>query len=62
MVKDFESYSNVTKSQCNSSNMLENLINDLLDLAKIENNKFSLNQNYFDLAETVEQTLKIMLF
>ena len=54
MVKDFESYSKVTKSQCNSSNMLENLINDLLDLAKIENNKFTLNQNYFDLAETVE--------
>ena len=54
MVKDFESYSTVTKQQCNSSNMLENLINDLLDLAKIENNKFSLNQDYFDLAETIE--------
>jgi len=29
--------------------MIENLINDLLDLAKIENNKFILNQEYFDL-------------
>jgi len=29
--------------------MIENLINDLLDLAKIENNKFSLNEEYFDL-------------
>jgi len=29
--------------------MIENLINDLLDLAKIENNKFTLNEEYFDL-------------
>ena len=62
MVKDFESYSKVTQSQCYTSNMLENLINDLLDLAKIENNKFTLNLNYFDLTETIEQTLKIMEF
>ena len=62
MVKDFVSYSKVTQSQCYTSNMLENLINDLLDLAKIENNKFTLNLNYFDLTETIEQTLKIMEF
>ena len=37
--------------------MLENLINDLLDLAKIENNKFSLNYNYFDLTSTIEEAL-----
>jgi len=29
--------------------MIENLINDLLDLAKIENNQFKLNKLYFDL-------------
>ena len=40
--------------------MLETLIHDLIDLAKIENNKFSLNQEYFDLTETVHQTLEIM--
>ena len=37
--------------------MLENLINDLIDLAKIENNKFSLNQEYYNLPETISQTL-----
>ena len=29
--------------------MLENLINDLINLAKIENSKFTLNQEYSDL-------------
>ena len=42
--------------------MLENLINDLIDLAKIENNKFSLNQEYYNLANTIHQTLEILLF
>ena len=42
--------------------MLENLINDLIDLAKIENNKFSLNKEYCDLTQTIEQTLELMLF
>ena len=43
MVKDFETCYVVFKEQQNSSNMLENLINDLLDMAKMENNKFSFN-------------------
>jgi len=34
--------------------MIENLINDLLDLAKIENNKFNLNNEYFDLTESIK--------
>ena len=42
--------------------MLENLINDLIDMAKIENNKFSLNQDFYDLTHTVHQTLEILLF
>jgi len=33
--------------------MIENLINDLLDLAKIENNKFKLNEEYFDLTNSI---------
>ncbi len=36
--------------------MLLNLINDLLDLAKIENSSFNLNWTYFDLFETVIKT------
>ena len=42
--------------------MLENLINDLIDLAKIENNKFSLNSEYYNLANTIHETLEILLF
>ena len=36
------------------SNMLLTLINDLLDLAKIENQKFHINEQYFDLNKLVE--------
>ena len=42
--------------------MLENLINDLIDLAKIENNKFSLNSSYFNLTTTINEALEILLF
>lgn len=33
--------------------MLLTLINDLLDLAKMENSSFNLNQSYFNLLEDV---------
>lgn len=33
--------------------MILNLVNDLLDLAKIEAFKFTLNEDYFDLVEVV---------
>jgi signal transduction histidine kinase len=33
--------------------MMENLINDLLDLAKMENNSFSFSNDYFNLANIV---------
>ena len=35
--------------------MLLNLINDLLDLAKINSLNFSFNNNYFDLKELVKK-------
>jgi signal transduction histidine kinase len=47
---------NLLKNSLFSSTMLLNLINDLLDLAKIENSSFNLNWNYFDLFETVVKT------
>ena len=62
MVRDFETCYLVFKEQYTSCYMLENLINDLLDMAKMENYKFSLNYNYFDLIETIESTLKMFLF
>ena len=36
------------------STMLLNLINDLMDLAKLENMKFSLNKSFFDLTKTIK--------
>ena len=39
-----------------------NLINDLLDLAKLENNKFSLNQEFFCLVNVIEQAFETMKF
>ena len=53
MLKEMDGLLNVFEHQKNSTIMLENLINDLIDLAKIENNKFSLNQEYSDLTKTI---------
>ena len=41
--------------------MVENLINDLMDLAKMENNKYKMEIDNFNLVETVNETLDIML-
>lgn len=35
------------------SKMLNNLINDMLDLAKFESGTFKFHNNYFDLTEVV---------
>jgi signal transduction histidine kinase len=43
-----------------SATMLLNLINDLLDLAKMENSAFTLNWIYFDLFEVIEKSAEIM--
>ena len=44
----------ILQSSLFSSKMLLNLVNDLLDLAKIEQNTFQFNEDYFDLNETIE--------
>ena len=36
-----------------SQKMMENLINDLLDLAKIESNSFNISSEYFDLGALI---------
>jgi signal transduction histidine kinase len=43
-----------------SATMLLNLINDLLDLAKMENHAFQLNWNYFDLFDVIEKTAETL--
>ena len=40
------------------SKMLLNLINDLMDLAKLETLNFKFNEEYFDLPELIKQAFK----
>jgi signal transduction histidine kinase len=42
--------------------MMENLINDLLDLAKLENNTFQLTNDYFNLSSTIYEAFQILKF
>lgn len=42
--------------------MVENLINDLLDLAKLENQSFTIDQKYFSLTDTITQALQMLVF
>ena len=46
--------------QVYSSTMNENLINDLLDLAKMENGKFSLHSEPFNLVQTIKAAFHIV--
>lgn len=39
---------------------MENLINDLMDLAKLENNAFQFHEEYFSLPELIYQTFEMM--
>ena len=48
------------KNSIFSSTMLLNLINDLLDLAKMENSAFNLNRTYFDLFEVIEKSAETL--
>jgi len=54
MYKEFSLIDDVFKKQKDSSFMLETLISDLLDLAKIDNNKFTLNLEYYNLVKSIQ--------
>lgn len=41
--------------------MMENLINDLLDLAKLENNSFTFSKDYFDLGISIYEAFQILI-
>ena len=49
------------QQQVFAQQMMENLINDLLDLAKMKNNKFELHPSYFNLLATVRNCFQILL-
>ena len=40
--------------------MLENLINDLLDLAKLENNSFNISNDYFNLKDLIFESFEML--
>lgn len=50
------------KNSLLSSTMLLNLINDLLDLAKIENSQFKFNQQPFNLHEVIGKSVETLSF
>lgn len=50
------------KNSLFSSTMLLNLINDLLDLAKIENSSFNFQATYFNLFEIINHALDALDF
>ena len=45
-----------------STKMLTNLINDLLDMAKFEQGKFTLNESYFSLPMLVHKSLNVIKY
>ena len=44
----------------NSALHLENLVEDALDMTRLENNKFAINVSFFDVRKTVNQIANIM--
>ena len=51
----------ILSNQIYSQTMMHNLINDLLDLAKLENNSFSFSQEYFNLGSTIYEAFQILV-
>ena len=50
------------KKQVSSQQMVETLINDLMDLAKFENEKFKFDEGYFSLYETIYEAVQMHLY
>ena len=51
-----ESVDSLIKNSLFSSRMILNLVNDLLDQAKMENQAFNLHSDYFNLFEIIHQS------
>lgn len=57
-----EKVDNLVQNSIFSSVMLTNLINDLLDLGKLQNNAFQLNFEKFNLIEVIQEAFQIVMF
>ena len=53
---------NLLENAVFSSKMLNTLINDLLDLAKLESSTFQFHEEYFDLVKVVENAFSQVKF
>lgn len=51
----------VLQAQIFSQSLMENLINDLLDLAKMENNSFTFSKEYFNLGNSIYEAFQILI-
>ena len=49
--------SNLLKNSMFSASMIKNLINDLLDLAKLETQNFNFNNEYFNLKDAIKNAI-----
>ena len=54
MIEDIQRVQRTIEGMKYQSCMLLNLINDLLDFAKVENNSFTIVESYFDLNKLIE--------
>jgi signal transduction histidine kinase len=45
-----------------SATMLNNLINDMMDLAKMESGTFIFHDDYFDLVETIQNSFEVLRY
>lgn len=62
IISKVEDAEKVLQRQIFSQQMLENLINDLLDLAKLENNSFKFDNDYFSLSHIIYQAFQMLSF
>lgn len=58
--KQIDSTLKIVKMQAFSQKMVENLINDLMDLAKMDNNQFQINSQYFNLTHCINEAFHIL--
>ena len=62
VIPEFERVLNLMNMAVNAALHLESVIEDALDLSRIENNKFSLNKENFNIKDAIFEVCEIMRF
>jgi len=60
LIKNLKEAIDFLENSLYCSTMLLNLINDLMDLAKLEKMKFELNNEFFDLTKTIKNAISTL--